>query len=111
MFFGLMLAASAATVGHAPNCDIRVGELVPNAHVARDLAEAIIRSRQSAQQRSRYSLDVEQDGASGWLVFQYLSDKRSDANGGITITAGGGGLGMRINRWPSVTFRLPEGAE
>ncbi len=40
MFFGLMLAASAATVGHAPNCDIRVGELVPNAHVARDLAEA-----------------------------------------------------------------------
>lgn len=98
MILGLILAASAATAGHQPKCDIRVGELVPNAQVARELAEAIIRSRQTAEQRSRYVLHVEQDGTTGWVVFQSLPDSRTDANGNLTITAGGGGLGMRIDR-------------
>jgi hypothetical protein len=76
MILSFMLAATAATAGHQPKCDIRVGALVPNAHVARELAEAIIRSRQTAEQRSRYVLNVEQDGATGWTVFQSLPDAR-----------------------------------
>ena len=98
MFLGLLIAASAATASHSPKCDIRVGELVPNAQVARELADAIIRSRQTAEQRSRYLLQVEQDGAGGWTVFQSLPDSPPDAKGNVTVTAGGGGLGMRIDR-------------
>jgi len=40
---------------------------------------------------------VEADGAVGWKVFQYVRSA-VHANGTITVTAGGGGLGMRINR-------------
>jgi hypothetical protein len=98
MILSFVLAASAAVAGHQPKCDIRVGELVPNAQVARELAQVIIRSRQSAEQRSRYVLHVEQDGTTGWLVFQDLPEARADENGRITLTAGGGGLGMRIDR-------------
>jgi len=68
MFLGLLLAASAAAASHTPRCDIRVGELVPNAQVARELAEVIIGSRQSARQRSRYALHVVPDGQA-WDVF------------------------------------------
>ena len=97
MFLGVLIAATAATASQSPKCDSRVGELVPNAQVARELAEAVIRSRQTAEQRAKYSLHVEQDGANGWLVFQSLPDTPG-ANGKITLTAGGGGLGMRIDR-------------
>ena len=97
MIWGLLLAA-AATGGQASRCDIRVGELVPNAHVARELAEAVIRSRQTAEQRSRYVLHVEPDGDAGWVVFQSLPASAPDAGGNVTVNAGGGGLGMRINR-------------
>ena len=98
MFLGALLAAAATTAGQSPKCDIRVGELVPNAQVARELAEAVIRSRQTAKQRSKYSLHVDEDGANGWLVFQSLPGRPPEANGKITLTAGGGGLGMRIDR-------------
>ena len=98
MILGLMLVASAATAGQHPKCDIHVGELVPNAQVAGELAEAVIRSRQTPEQRSRYVLRVEEDGTTGWVVFQSLPDTRASGNGAITVTAGGGGLGMRIDR-------------
>ena len=95
---GLVLLASAATGGEAQKCDIRVGELVPSAEVARDIAEAIFRSRQSPEQRSRYVVHVEQDDRKGWVVYQALPNTPPDANGNITVTAGGGGLGIRIDR-------------
>ena len=98
MVLGLILLASAATGAEARRCDIRVGELVPNAQVARSLAEVIIRSRQTPEQRARNVLQVEQDGRSGWVVFQRIPGRQPDAKGNVTITAGGGGLGMRINR-------------
>jgi hypothetical protein len=71
---------------------------VPSEQVARELAEVIIRSRQTPEQRSRYVLHVEQDGETGWVVYQSLPDSPPDADGKITVSAGGGGLGMRINR-------------
>jgi hypothetical protein len=43
-------------------------------------------------------LHVEQDGETGWVVYQSLPDSPPDADGKITVSAGGGGLGMRINR-------------
>lgn len=93
----LLILAAAVTDG-AQQCDIRVGELVPTAAVARDVAAAIIRSRQNAERRSRYVLHVEPDGASGWIVFQALPELPGEANGEVTVRTGGGGLGMRIDR-------------
>lgn len=106
MILSFVLAASAATAGHQPRCDIRVGELVPNAEVARELAEAVIRSRETAAQRSRYVLSVEQDGTAGWIAFQHLPDTRAGGNGKLTVTAGGGGLGMRIDRCNGAMSRV-----
>ena len=98
MLLAVLLATFSAAAGHSPKCDIRVGELVPNEQVARELANVIIRSRQSEQRRSQYSLRVEKDGATAWLVYQSLPDGRPDANGRIRVTSGGGGLAIRINR-------------
>lgn len=53
-----------------------------------------------------YSLHVERDGATGWFVFQSLSDSPSDANGKIAVIAGGGGLGMRIDRCNGAMSRV-----
>ena len=105
MILAFVLATSAVAAGHQPRCDIRIGELVPNTQVARELAEAIIRNRQTAEQRSRYVLRVEQD-ETGWVVFQSLPDTRADRNGKITITAGGGGLEMRIDRCNGAMSRV-----
>lgn len=98
MLFGLVVLASAALGGDAEKCDIVVGELVPNAHVARELADVIIRGRQTPEERSRYVLHVEPDGETGWFVFQGLPNGSPDAKGNVTVTAGGRGLGMRIDR-------------
>ena len=98
MLLGLLVLASAAVGGEAKTCDIAVGELVPNVQVARDLADVVIRSRQTPEERSRYVLHVEPDGETGWSVFQGLPDGSPDANGNVTVSAGGGGLGMRIDR-------------
>ena len=106
MILSFMLAASAASAGHRPKCDVCVGELVPNAQVARELAEAVIRSRQTAEHRSRYVLRVKQDGTTGWLVFQSLRDSRANGNGEIRVNAGGGGLGMRIDRCTGAMSRF-----
>ncbi|QNP42553.1 hypothetical protein H9L15_10020 [Sphingomonas daechungensis] len=65
-----------------------MGELVPNAQVARELAEVIIRSRQTPEQQARYVLHVEEDGKTGWLVSQGLPDSPPDAKGSITVTFG-----------------------
>jgi hypothetical protein len=106
MILSFVLAASAATAGHQPKCDVRVGPLVPNSQVARELAEVIIRSRQTAEQRSRYVLNVEQDGATGWAVFQSLPDTRPNGKRNIAVSAGGGGLGMRIDRCNGAMSRV-----
>jgi len=106
MIVGLVLSAVAAATGHQPRCAIRIGELVPDAQVARDLATAIISSRQTPEQRSRYVLRVEQDGTTGWLVFQSLPDAPAGENGKVTVTAGGGGLGMRIDRCNGAMSRV-----
>ena len=98
MILGMVLLASAATGGDARRCDILVGELVPNAAVARDIAEAVFRSRQKPEQRSKYVVHVQKDDESGWVVFEALPDQRRDAKGNITVTAGGGGLAMHIDR-------------
>ena len=98
MLLGLIVLASSALSGEAKRCDIVVGELVPNAHVALALADVIIRGRQTPEERSRYLLHVEPDGETGWFVFQGLPNGPPDAKGNVTVTAGGGGLGMRIDK-------------
>jgi hypothetical protein len=98
MVLGLLLLVSAATGGEARKCDIRVGELVPSAAIARDIAEVIFRSRQTPEQRSRYVVHVEHGDDTRWVVFQSLRERPRDAEGNITVTAGGGGLGMHIDR-------------
>jgi hypothetical protein len=51
-------------------------------------------------------LHVEPDGVRGWLVFQSLPDALAAANGSVTITAGGGGLGLRIDRCNGAMSRV-----
>ena len=97
MLLAVLLAFAATAASQSPKCDVGIGELVPNSQVARELANVIIRSRQTARRRSRYSLHVEKDAA-GWVIFQSLAGSLPKANGRTTVTAGGGGLSMRIDR-------------
>jgi hypothetical protein len=93
----IFLAANVANGGETQRCPIIGGELVPSAQIAREIAEAIIRSRETSEQSSQYELRVEPSGNDAWHVFQAIPD-RIEPNGTISTTDGGGGLAMRIDR-------------
>ena len=98
MIFTLgLLLSLVANDGQRP-CDIAIGDLVPNAQVARRIAEAVIRGRETPERRARYRLDVEPDGQGDWRASQSLPQSPPNAHGNSVITRGGGGLTMRIGR-------------
>jgi hypothetical protein len=92
----IFLAASAANGREAPRCALPGGDLVPSAQVAREIAEAVIRGRQTDKERSEFQLMVEPAGNDAWDVMQVIPD-RIEADGTVTVT-NGGGLAIRIAR-------------
>ena len=100
--FLIIAAALASSQAEAKpiRCDIRIGELVPTAQVAKEIAEAVIRNRQTVEQTAKYRLNVERDRDDPrmWIVVQSIPESSADADGNIQVTMGGGGLGMRIDR-------------
>jgi hypothetical protein len=102
--FGMGLVVLAAVSGTGcgspetpPHCSIAVGELVPTAEAARQIAEAIITSKERPEYRSRYLLRVQpaQDNPAKWLALQEL---RGPDGKELRNIRGGGGLGMLIDR-------------
>jgi hypothetical protein len=97
---GLLVLNPAVNSGRSP-CSNRVsiGDLVPNADVARSIAEVIIGSRQSSDQVAKFVLSVEEDPTDPnlWMVGQALPELPSPG-GQIIVRAGGGGLSMRIDK-------------
>jgi len=91
-----LLAASATNGGEAHRCSIPGGDLVPNMQVAREIAEAIIRVRQTEEERSQFRLMVEPAGTDAWDVVQVIPD-RIEPDGSLTVT-NGGGLAIRIDK-------------
>jgi hypothetical protein len=110
MLTGLLLAlasvqAPAPTAGHGPaapqaggahSCAIQGGEVVPTMQVAREIAEAIIRNRESAAEIAMMELSVQPVGDDAWDVVQTIPD-RKEPDGSVTHTDGGG-LAIRIDR-------------
>ena len=102
-----MILLSGSLVTEAPKpCDIRIGELVPNATVAREIAEAIIRGRQTPERMSEYVLHVgiDKQDAGKWIVGQGIPPTPPSAEGSIVVTAGGGGITMRLRETVLCTF-------
>lgn len=69
--------------------------LVPTEKVARGVAEAVISGRMSSERMAEYVLNVEQDehDPDKWAVWQGVPP-----NPDGTITGGGGGMQMRIDK-------------
>lgn len=91
-----LLAAGAATGNEVHTCTMPGGDLVPSARVAQEVAEAILRGRQSAEERSHFEIRVEPAGNDAWDVVEIIPD-RIEPNGSVTHTDGGG-LAIRIDR-------------
>lgn len=95
---GLLLSATSQP--EAKDCQLVLGEAVPNAETAKQIANAVIANRQSPQVRAKYRLNVEPDEEQpdGWIVFQSLHHRLSNDPNTTKATRGGGGIGMRIDR-------------
>ena len=93
-----LLMYSAAGAGEQ-RCRVGLGEMVPTAAVARDIAVAVMRGRRTSEESADYELVVEKYGKRGkkWNVRQDKKD-RVMPNGDVIITAGGGGISMLIDR-------------
>ena len=91
-----LLILLAANVPQAHTCPMPGGDLVPDAQVAREIAEAIIRGRQTEEERSQFQIMVEPAGIDAWDVVQVIPD-RKEPNGTVTHTDGGG-VAIRIDR-------------
>src|SRR4051812_37103328 len=92
-------AAPAATTGAAPPCHL-IFPVVPDEAAARRIFAAVLESR-PRRRGPRYALEVspDRDDPGKWLVVQsLLPPRRKPPRGSIWIQAGGGGLGMRIDR-------------
>jgi hypothetical protein len=74
--------------------------MVPNAEVARAVAEAMIRGRQTPERMASYVLHVETDEKhpGKWVVWQGLPDPPPSKDGMIYLQAGGGGIEMKIDQ-------------
>ena len=98
MLLAALLAASAVSPAPPP-CRL-IFPVAPDRAAARRLAEAVLAGHQSP--RTRYVLNIEpdrDDPAHYWRAFQSLPPPRRPAPpGSIWVVAGGGGLGMRIDR-------------
>jgi hypothetical protein len=102
MLLAALLAAGTPVPDAAPampHCRL-IFPVAPDAAVARRIAEAVIAGRRHP--RSRYVLKVmpdRDDPAHYWRAYQSLPPPpRPAPPGSIWVVAGGGGLGMRIDR-------------
>jgi hypothetical protein len=96
MIFVLAMLAMQSAPLTPSKCRIYEGEVVPTADVARGIAEAILKSRQSIQVRSLFKLRVEPSGPDAWDVTEFIPPHRA-ADGHLIVTDGGG-LSIRIAR-------------
>ncbi len=86
-----------AAADRAPHrCAFEGGDLVPNAQVAREIAEAIVRARLTPAERALLEMRVDPLGADAWNVDLFIPD-RIEPDGSVTHTDGGG-LAIRIDR-------------
>ena len=95
----VLLAASAAHSLSA-NCHNKL-ERLWSPDGARAAAMSVIETRESKETISKYDIKVESDSrdAGKWLVWQSLKESVvHPTGGGIMVTAGGGGLSMRIDK-------------
>ena len=95
--FSLILAFMPFAPAVASPCHSPLGALVPDVQTARAIAVAVIAAHQKPNISKRYTLEIEEDGGDRWLAYQYMPPVVS-ASGEITVTMGGGGLSMRVDR-------------
>lgn len=108
MLYSMLLAAALGepTLGAA-----RCGLIFPvawNEAAARRIAEAAIAARPHPA-RKRYVLRIQpdDDDPGQWIAFQSRPEpRRREGPGWFRVTAGGGGLSMRIDRCTGAVSRL-----
>jgi hypothetical protein len=71
--------------------------MVATPTIARQLAEAVIRGIQTPEKMRKYVLHVE-DYRGHWLIWQGLPQRAPNPDGSLTVSAGGGGLSMRVDK-------------
>jgi len=96
-FFVVALLASFSVRAAADQCQTSIGAIVPDANTARQIAVAVIAAHQKRENSEKFELEVEPDGDSSWLAYQYIPPVKG-RNGEIIVTDGGGGLSMKIDR-------------
>ena len=108
MSLSLLIAASMAqAIPSERPCGL-IFPVAPDEAAARRIAEAVIAGRPHPPRR-RYVLHVRRDGEdpSQWIASQGLPPpRRRPPPGSIYVRAGGGGLGMRIDRCTGAVSRL-----
>jgi hypothetical protein len=104
----LLLAAAPPleTPAAPPPCHLTY-PVAPDLAAARRIALAVIASR-PGHPRQRYVLRVmpDEDDPGQWLAFQSLPPPPPDGPGYVWVQAGGGGVGMRIDRCTGAISRL-----
>jgi len=91
----ILLAAQIASASGGQPCRLSGGEAVPTPQVARELAGAILRGRQTVEESALYELSVEPAGKDAWDVIQSMKP-RTHPNGVVDVMSGG--LLIRIAR-------------
>lgn len=108
LLLSLLLAASMAEPAPRPARCSLIFPVAPDEAAARRVAEAVIAVRPHPSSK-RYDLRVERDrdDLGQWLAFQSLPrPRRREGPGWVLVTAGGGGLAMRIDSCTGAVSRL-----
>jgi hypothetical protein len=97
----LAMCCFPAWASAAPaECRLPLGATVPDTATARAIALAVISAQQTSAVSKKYRLFVGPDSerAGSWEASQTLAQPRNRAPKAITVTMGGGGIHMHINR-------------
>jgi hypothetical protein len=111
MPFTLLLAlAAAAQPAPAARACALIWPVAPDERAARRLAEAVIAADPHREGRN-YGLRVraDEDNPGQWIAYQHLAEprlRRPHRPGEVIVSAGGGGLEMRIDRCTGAISRL-----
>lgn len=84
----ILLAAHMGNASGGQTCRLSGGEAVPTPQVARELAGAVLRGRQTADESSLYELSVKPAGEDAWDVVQSMKP-RTHPNGVVDVLSGG----------------------
>ena len=111
MPFSLLLAlAAAAQPPPQPHACSLIWPVVPDARAARRIAEAVIASDPHPNHRNYIQRVIPDDEDSGkWIAFQIQPERRLRRPlqpGEVIVSAGGGGIEMRIDRCTGAISRL-----